>query len=204
MNLGQIKTEVRSILNRRDVTDDQLTRWINAASQRARHLLRVPTTEKEVTITAPGPEPQTEFPVPADYLEMIEMSVANRTLDKIPYSRFLSLGPDVVGTPCYSLRRADRFVLWPAAQPGTQITLYYHGDASVFTDDSQSSALSNIRPYLFIYGALAYAGERFDDERRMEWDEKFAREIAELELNASMEAFSGGGNRVLPAYYEEA
>lgn len=203
MNFGEIKAQVRSILSRQDVTDEQLSLWVNTGLGRLDVDLRIPPSERVFTTTVADPDGQSEFAVPSDYMEMINVEVDGVPIERIGINQLSALRAqsDPENTsPRYYTRKAGNFVFWPSAGQGTEVEFYYYGDSTKFTSDSQESAMSAAHPWLFIFSALVLACEWAQDDREDKFQAKRDRYAGEIISTAVDEQLSGGGMCIQPAY----
>ena len=72
MNKGELRTHIKDVLNRTDITDALVDTFIFQTLSRIQRLLRIPSMEKTATQTVAGG--YDGFVVPNDFLE-INMSI---------------------------------------------------------------------------------------------------------------------------------
>jgi len=203
MNFGDMKAQVKSILHRSDVTDAQLSLWVNTGLTRLDVDLRIPPSERTYTVTVTDPAGQSEFAVPSDYMEMINVEVDGVPIERLGINQLASLRSNSDpqnSRPRYYARKAGNFILWPSAGTGTAVEFYYYGDSTKFTLDAQESTMSAVHPWLFIFAALVLACEWAQDEREDKFQAKRDRYASELISTAVDEELSGGGMCIQPAY----
>lgn len=201
MNKGQIREQVKALLNRNDVTDSQIDSFVELALSRIQRLLRIPTMERsfEADFSASFPD---SFFLPVDFLEFIDVyHSSGGKLQYKPFGQFLSI-PEGAGTPKVYTRHGGRVMVKPTPPQGDKVSLLYYGEFPEFTDDLSSNWISDIAPELLIYGALSFAADHFIDDRKPVFEEVYARTIAELELQASMLEMSGAAMTIQPTYQD--
>jgi hypothetical protein len=178
MTYGEIRTQFKAILNRRDCTDALADTFLDQGMLRATRELRTPAQEAEATMTVA--DPFTGFPVPADLIQIIavmsettagqESKIEHRTL-----ARFLELDNTIAGSPLYYTRINNSIQFRPRPAVGTVLTLYYYGEFEAFTGDSDETVLSLIAPDLLIYCALSYASDYFMDDRGQAFESRYVQ-----------------------------
>ena len=113
MNKGELRTHIKDVLNRTDVTDALVDTFIFQTLSRIQRLLRIPSMEKTATQTVAGG--YDGFVIPNDFLEIISIRAQGQPVcRKLEYSEFLALS-NVEGTPTVFTREpaTNRFVLHP-------------------------------------------------------------------------------------------
>lgn len=201
MNYGEIRTQFKAILNRRDCSNTLADTFLNQSLQRCTRELRTPSQEAQTTLTVA--DPFTGFPVPSDIIQTIAMMCQiaggqQRKLEYYPLARFLELDNTYVGQPAYYTRIGNLFQFRPTPAVDTELTLYYYGEFEQFADDTDETVLSLIAPDLLIYGALSYAADYFMDDRAQSFESRFMQIAQALQDQAyDLEAHDAA---VSPAY----
>lgn len=201
MNYGEIRTQFKAILNRRDCSNTLADTFLNQSLQRCTRELRTPAQEAQTSLTVPNPF--TGFPVPSDIIQTIAMmaQIANgqqRKLEYYPLARFLELDSSYSGQPAYYTRIGNNFQFRPIPAVDTELTLYYYGEFTPFSGDTSETVLSLIAPDLLIYGALSYAADYFMDDRAQAFESRYMQIAQALQDQAyDLEAHDAG---VSPAY----
>jgi hypothetical protein len=203
MNYGEIRTQFKAILNRRDCSNTLADTFLNQSLQRCTRELRTPSQEVEVNLTVVSPF--TGFPVPADIIQTIAFMVdtVSGQKRKVTYetlARFLE--HDVyTGSPAYYTRIGNAFQFRPVPSEDTVLTLYYYGEFEQFADDNDETVLSLIAPDLLIYGALAYAADYFMDDRGQAFESRYVQIAQALQDQAyDLEAHDAS---IAPTYNTE-
>ena len=213
MNYGEIRTHFKELLNRTDITEDLVTKFIEQGNRRIARLLRVPAMEhREIyTMSSGGTK---KLDVPNVFLETIDMyHSAGNLLDRIPMSKMAGLRPlGEIGEPRYYTREQGDFLIYPFPDSGT-ITLNYYCEFEPLYDNKVSydpindgdneTTLTKIAPDLLIYAALTYAALYYLDERETTFEEKYRMLFSELQSQADDQEISGGTQVINPTYIYE-
>ena len=200
MNKGELRTHIKDVLNRSDLSDALTDTFIEHTISRIQRLLRIPSMERTATQTVAGG--YDGFVVPNDFLEVISIrSQGNQICTKIEYSDFVALS-NVEGTPTKFTREpaTNRFLLHPIPSSGTVLELKYYGELTALSADSSTNELTDIAEDLIVYGALSYAADYFIDERKTLFESSFQNYLTELKSQSIDEAFAGGNLSISGAY----
>lgn len=203
MNYGEIRTQFKAILNRRDCSNTLADTFLNQSLQRCTRELRTPAQEAQITLTVA--DPFTGFPVPADMIQLIAMMVATvdgqqRKLEFRSLARFLEFDVSV-GSPAYYTRIGNAYQFRPIPAVDTDLILYYYGEFEQFAGDTDETVLSLIAPDLLIYGALSYAADYFMDDRAEPFEARYQQIAQALQDQAyDLEAHDAS---IAPAYNSE-
>lgn len=204
MNYGEIRTQFKAILNRRDCSNTLADTFLNQSLQRCTRELRTPAQEAQTNLTVPSPF--VGFPVPADLIQTIAMMAQivggqQRKIEYSPLARFLEMDNAAAGQPQYYTRIGNAFQFRPTPPLDAVLTLYYYGEFEQFTGDSDETVLSLIAPDLLIYGALSYAADYFMDDRAQAFEGRYAQIAQALQDQAyDLEAHDAS---IAPAYNTE-
>lgn len=178
MNYGEIRTQFKAILNRRDCSNALADTFLNQSLQRCTRELRTPAQEAQYTMTVA--DPFNGVPVPSTIVQTIAMMAEvtggqQRKLTYYPLARFLELDNEGPGQPAYYTRIGNLFKLKPTPAVGTELTLYYYSEFEQFSGDTDETVLSLIASDLLIYGALAYAADYFMDDRGQAFEARYVQ-----------------------------
>ena len=144
MNKGELRTHIKDVLNRSDLSDALTDTFIEHTITRIQRLLRIPSMERTATQTVAGG--YDGFVVPNDFLEVISIrSQGNQVCTRIEYSDFIALS-NVEGTPTKFTREpaTNRFLLHPIPSSGTVLQLKYYGELTPLSSDSSTNEISDI------------------------------------------------------------
>lgn len=195
MNYGEVKTQFRSILNRRDVTPSDIEFYVSSAIQRAQRLLRVTAAEETHTIPVVGGE--TRFNIPGDYLKLISIRVDDEELTRTNLTNVLRFAQSS-GYPKFFARDGVDIVIGPEPQAESVITIQYLADFSSLTSDTDTNWLTEIAPDVIINGAMSAACRKYVDPRGQSYEDEFVKGIADLNLQSSEDELTNA--QITPAY----
>ena len=200
MNKGELRSHIKDVMNRTDLTDALTDTFIEQTLSRIQRLLRIPSMERTATQTVAGG--YDGFVVPNNFLEIISIrSQGNQACTRMEYSDFVALS-NVEGTPTKFSREpaTNRFLLHPIPSLGTVLELKYYAEFTALTTDASTNEISNIGEDLVTYGALSYAADYFIDERKQLFEGSFQNYLTEIKTQSIDEAFAGGNLSISGAY----
>tara|TARA_Y100000589_G_scaffold301119_1_gene311798 strand:- start:1122 stop:1751 length:630 start_codon:yes stop_codon:yes gene_type:complete len=200
MNKGELRSHIKDVMNRTDLTDALTDTFIEQTLSRIQRLLRIPSMERTATQTVAGG--YDGFVVPNNFLEIISIrSQGNQACTRMEYSDFVALS-NVEGTPTKFSREpaTNRFLLHPIPSSGTVLELKYYAEFTALTTDTSTNEISNIGEDLVTYGALSYAADYFIDERKQLFEGSFQNYLTEIKTQSIDEAFAGGNLSISGAY----
>lgn len=194
------------ILLRDDCLTPQATIFIQQAITRITRECRLPSMERAVIITAG--EAMTLFPIPADFIEAIDLTVSGDGLREPHALRLVSQRdliriPAAAGYPrCYSRFQAQ-FNLAPALPAGATIQLSYYGDFSPFATPDSSNEISASSPDLVVYGALSFAADAYQHPSAQQWEARYQQILLQVQQQGYDADSKGGWSAITPMYYSE-
>ena len=196
MNYGDIKSHFEALLNRSDITAALTTLFVDQSIARIQRQLRTPLNENKTTYTFTS---QTAtVTLPADFLEIISLYYAGMELQRVPMGKMRTLvNNPVAGTPVVFTREQQNLLLHPQPTSG-DLVLYYYGEFTAMTADTDENDLAAVAPDLIIYGALTYAADYYLDERRDIFEAKFQQFLNELQEQANDQELHGGTQSIQP------
>jgi hypothetical protein len=188
MNFAAIKAQLRGLINRSDLTDAQASVFINQAQVRLERLLRLSFMQRYVTFNPPRSDGV--FRVPADYLELIDLSHPTGQLERADNSRYLRLY-DGTGTPEVFMQTGHDLRMRP--YPLTTDTLYlqYYASELTLVADGDTNQWALCAPDALVYGAAEGAADHFEDDRIVRFASRFNDIVQELRDQQQQEDFSG-------------
>lgn len=204
MNYGEIRTQFKAILNRRDCSTALADTFLTQALQRCTRELRTPPQEALTVSTVDGA--YVGLPVPADIIQVIAIMATTsggtmRKLTPMTLSRFLELDDIASGQPMYYARIGNFFQFRPSPALDTELNLYYYGEFEPFLNDNDTTVLGTIASDLLIYGALSYAADYFMDDRGQAFEARYVQIAQALQDQAyDLEAHDAS---IAPTYNSE-
>jgi hypothetical protein len=208
MNYGTMKTRLRSLLNRDDVTDDQIDTYFTQGLQRIQRDLRLPHNER-VAIVDTSTADVSQIAVPADWFETKVFLGPNGEIDFKDIGSWAAIATTDLDSTVYNSERGlipfaytrigSYFYVKGSIPMGSTAQLIYYGPESGFTDDSTETTLSKIAPDLIVYAAMTYALDDADDDRAPKYEAKLATLGSEVQGQATDGEDRNGGS-VTPPY----
>jgi hypothetical protein len=198
MNLGNIRSHFKALLNRSDITDALADTFIDQGIARVQRSLRIPSMEKQYNYNIVALT--TAITLPNDFLESISLYYDGHQLTKVTLQEILErqkVGEQ--GQPHYFCRQGGSYLLSPAPSSGT-VTLDYYSQFPVMSADSDENILAQVASDLIIYAALTYAADYYIDERSPVFEGKFTQFMAEIQEQSNDAELSGNMQSISPAY----
>ena len=201
MNYGEIRTQFKAILNRRDCTNALADTFLNQSLERCSRELSLTGQEAQYQITVGSTFSGLTLPsnvnqiigVMTNLTDTQQRKVENRSL-----ARLLEIDRVGQGNPQFYARVGNTLQFRPTPAEGVVITLYYYGDFPQFSGDTSETFLSVIASDLLIYGALSYAADYFMDDRGQAFEARYNQIAQALQDQAyDLEAHDA---QVAPAY----
>lgn len=165
MNYGELKTTVASYLHRTDLTNE-IPGFIELAESRINTGLKVLENEGYAVLNSTD-NPQ---PLPADYNDMsavqTQIDRGPRALERVHPARMAQLqrfARDTGGGARWFTVQAKEITVWPfnvSNGVGPEIELEYWTQLAALDADSDTNAILDRWPQLYLYGAL-YEGYVF-------------------------------------------
>lgn len=201
MNYGNLKTHFKDLMNRSDITDALAGTFIDQGISRIQRQLRSPMSERtlEYNITSRT----STITLPADFLELISLYHSTNELTRITMNKYRELtGETYTGKPQYFARQNENVFLYPEPSDG-KLVMYYHGEFTQMTTDSDENIIAKVAPDLLIYSALTYASDWFLDERAELFENKFNQFMLEVQEQANDQELNGSLQVINPSYRYE-
>lgn len=177
---GEVKADFLSLLNRRDITTGETTAFLQNAIARIQRNLRIPAMEAGVDLEIDA-DYSTGVSIPTDYLQLIRIvNSQGKELDRADMSTVKSLAL-ASGVPTVYARQGAYWVLGPAPTEGETLRIDYYAQFAAVSEAADENTLTIIAPDLIMYGALSFAGERFNDKRQPAWEQRYQTSFVELQ-----------------------
>lgn len=188
---GDVKTEFKALLNRRDATPTQITTFLQNSIRRIQRNLRVPAMERGMNVTVE--EGFTAISIPSDYLEIIRITnSAGTELDRRDISTVMAVGAQGPGRPRIYTRRGPTLLLAPPPAEGDTVRIDYYAELTPLEADEDENLLTLVASDLIVYGALTYACRHFHDKRLADFEAIYAELFASLTDQADRDELAGG------------
>jgi hypothetical protein len=198
MNLGNIRTHFKALLNRSDITDALADTFIDQGIARVQRSLRIPSMEKQYNYSITSPI--AEVILPNDFLEAISIYFDGRQLAKVTLPEILERQQNgEQGSPLYFCRQGGKYLISPSPSTGV-LTLDYYAQFIEMTADSDENILAQVASDLIIYAALTYAADYYIDERSPVFENKYIQFMAEIQEQSNDAETSGNMQTIRPSY----
>lgn len=198
-----LQNMVSGLLNRPTATPAMIQGWIGNGIQRIQRELRCPAMEKVVEVDFSPTQPFTGIPVPADFIELIDIfNAGGKRLSKEDASRVKYLMKDA-GIPQYYYREGPTWLIGPAPNvkdPTVKMTLVYYAELPALVDPTDTNALVIIATDMLAYAALTYAADYYTDNRGPQWEAKYIQIRDDLQVMADEDEQSGAST-VSPSWF---
>ena len=178
---------VRDWLHRSDLTDSQITDFINLGEQRLNRLLRLPDMLAATTL-AIGVDGRVDLP--SDFLDVYLIQLVNKsdgaiafTLEELPVDEYEER-KDWHQDPTWFTRIGSRVYIAPIPDA----TLYdcrltYYARPGYLSSTNTTNLWTQIAFDALLYASLSAArGFVMDDQRSAEWEQRFQMALRELQL----------------------
>lgn len=196
MNYGEVKTYVRSLINRTDLTDALAVQFIQQSQDRLERLARPSFLQRFVSFTLDGSSG--DFRVPADFIELISIYTDHGSLDRLDVPQWLRVYSGS-GCPTAFMQTGHDIRMRPVPDAATTIYLHYYGVEPELAVDVDENYWTRAAVDALAYGAVALAADFYEDERLAGFEQKFQLSLQEIQDQQLSEDFSGRLS-VAPAY----
>ena len=184
---AELKQDVKDLINRTDCTDALAGTFINQAQRKIARTLRIPSLEKSQTITVgttPAPsytQATGKYALPNDFLELVYIYTDKRILDRVPLRQFIALDRKypATGEPRYYTRKQAAFEFKPIPLVGDEVTVVYYADPVTLVNATDTNIFSEVCPDLITYGAVLFASDYFNDQRKATFEDTYNKLFAE-------------------------
>lgn len=164
MSFGRLKTRLRALINRKDLTDALAGDFINDAIASLERTLRIGAMETVFLQEAVWDGTKNAFAIPSTYIELINFFTADGEMRQIDLGAFLKMPDDGTGSPTHFVKVGDRFLLRPTPAPGTKVYLHYYGETARPVDDADECVWTLSGFLATLYTAAALAADFFQME----------------------------------------
>jgi hypothetical protein len=198
MQLLPLRAQFTTLLDRDDCTDALASTFLGQSMQRITRECRLPSMERLALFQPTAP--QTDFAVPSDIVELIDVIVqldptddgTIHTLDHLPYRQLIRHSSLL--WPQYYSRLQAAYVMRGAAPAGSSVSFLYYGEFSPLdgadTDENEIMASS---PDLVTYGALSLAGDYFEHPKADAWEKRYQQFLSQV-IQLAQDIEWGGGS----------
>lgn len=196
MTYAELKTYLRGLINRSDLTDELSAQFIRQAQVRLERLLRTSFMQRYVSFNPPRADGV--FRVPVDYLELIDLFHEKGELERVDMGRWLRQ-PTQGSAPTMFVQTQHDIRMRPYPATTDTMFLRYYGSEPNLSADTDTNQWTLAAVDALIYGAAELAGDYFEDERLQRYAARFDNAVNELRDQQLQEDFSGPMS-IQPAY----
>lgn len=164
MSFGRLKTRLKALINRKDLTDVLAGDLVLDAMTELERKLRIGPMEAVFLQKAIWDGTKHAFAIPSTYIELINFFTDEGELDQIDLQTFLRMEDRKTGVPTHFVKVADRFLLKPTPAIGTNVYLHYYGETPRPVDDADETVWSQSCFHATLYTAAALAADYFQME----------------------------------------
>lgn len=191
MNFGDLKTRLKALINRRDLTDQLAGTFVTDAISDLEREVRIGPMELLVTATE-WDGVRNAIEVPGNYLESINLFTPTCELDQADLSTFLRIA-DRGGLPSHFVRMADQWLFRPTPAPGTSIHVHFYAQSERLTNDLDSNVWTRAAPNAVVYTAAALAADFFqmEDPHAQRYLARAGQYVASLQEQDNAEKWGG-------------
>jgi hypothetical protein len=200
MNYAALKTHLKALINRSDMTDTDAATFIQMAQDRLerwpqieplKYAPRPSFMEKYVDFTiAYDVASLGAFVVPNNFLQIISLHSTYGELKRVGLSDFLKL-PETTGVPTVYMQVGHSIRMRPIPATTEKLYMMYFGTDTVLSLDTDSNYWTISAVDAMAYAAAIYACEHFEDERVSQFTDRFNRSLMELQDQTINESLSG-------------
>lgn len=197
MNFGEAKTYLRSLINRKDISDALASQFIQQAQDRVERQARTASMQKLVALTPVSGTADT-FDLPDDFLALIDVYSEDREAERVDMHQFIRYPAELAGKPCVFVQIGKQLKVRPWPSSGS-LPLHYYAAEPRLGAESSSNEWTKAYSDVLTYGAAVFAAHHYEDERLDQFEAMFQTLLGELKDRAWEEDFSGP-LRLQPAY----
>ena len=197
MTLGEMKTSLQALVNRRDFTADTSLQetFFNQAILDVQRSLRLPVMEKITDITVDsGYGDDGGIIIPTDLLELKSIipvdgtdTVEELLRCEISEAKQLAL---TTGRPQKYCREGTVWVLGPAPAVDDVIRLVYYAELDALSTDATETDFSQVGWDLLVYGAAVKAGIHYRHPKTQDWASEYQRIATAMQDMADNDALN--------------
>lgn len=202
MTLGELRTRFRALLNRSDCDSTLATGFLEQGLARIQRIARLPNMERVHYLTGQATAVESTL-IPSDLMQINDVFVNAEPVEKVSFRHLMTTkaryGAQSGQTQMYARVGASIF-LWPAMAAQGELVVTYYGEFSPLTSDGAANEASTTIPDIWLYSALAFAGDYFKHDRATTWRDTAAALLTEANDAATQLDMTGGSQVITPAH----
>lgn len=200
MNYGDLKTLIRNYLHRTDL-DTFLPTFVEMAQARINRDVDVPEFETLATVEMVSGDRFISLPSDCKRLINVQISVASgrKILTPLSSAQMDAMYADIPqGEPSNYAIYGNQIEVQPTPGDAYTMEIIYQYRPALFSNDSDTNALMDRCPNIYVYAAMLEAEPfRHGEERSEMWKQYYDAEVATLNEEAEDLKFSGGPIQIL-------
>ena len=197
MNKQEVRSLIKGLINRTDCTDSLTNQFIALAEKNIQRGLRLPFMEKGLQLTGEGAGAEA-FEIPADYIELVNIASDNGLLTRVSLDQLLR--HPKTGDPKYFCRDRGFWRFRPFINGASPVIVTYYAEMGSLTNDTDTTALSDIAPDLLAYTTASLLCDYFVDDRKPGFDQMAQDAFLSLQSQFYDQEISGGETVMQPVY----
>lgn len=161
MSFGKIKTALRGIINRKDLTDELAGDFITRAVREVERVVRIGPMEQLLEASGFDGERHT-VPIPSNYLELIDMFTQDGTLRQVTKDQLFAHRNE--GRPAVFCKIGASWVVKPYPVAGETVFVQFYGETLPLQTDTDENVWTRAGFNAVLYQAAALAADYFQME----------------------------------------
>ena len=197
VNYGTLKDAVRDYTHRRDLNDNRMDIFMQAAQMRINQVVRSRYNEQSAVLTPIVDPSGTRYALPTDFLEARALYNANMAVPLLltpVLEKTARYGSAMAGYGyAYYIRGLSIYAVGNSTEIAGNLTVEYYSAFPPFTNDAQGDALLTRYPMAYFYGIMEqyclFADEDQDVINR--WKGQFENLLNEINSESQEAQYSG-------------
>lgn len=161
MSFGKIKTALRGIINRKDLTDELAGDFITRAVREVERVVRIGPMEQLLEASGFDGERHT-ISIPSNYLELIDMFTQDGTLRQVTKDQLFAHRNE--GRPAVFCKIGASWVVKPYPVAGETVFVQFYGETLPLQTDTDENVWTRAGFNAVLYQAAALAADYFQME----------------------------------------
>lgn len=161
MNYGKLKSALKGLINRKDLTDALAGDFVNRAIDECQRIVRLAPNEA-LLVADDWTNGNNSILIPDNYLELVDIFTDEGVLENVEKQRFFRTRNE--GPPCVYTKVGPNWLIKPAPALGTKIYVQYFGENAWLAADTDSNIWTKAAFNAVLYGAASLAADYFQME----------------------------------------
>jgi hypothetical protein len=160
-NFGSLKTALRGLINRKDLTDALAGDFVNRAIDEIQRTTRLPSQEALATATD-WSNGNNQIAVPGNYMELISIFTDDGELKATEKQEWFRTRNE--GRPRLFMKMGGNWVIKPTPADGTPVYVQFYMETTWLVQDADVNTWTRSAFNAVLYGAAALAADYFQME----------------------------------------